>query len=391
MEVEPLPISQTYKSIVIVLMLFRLFFSKDSFFVFLLLIGFQVAPIFGFLKTGDFSIYFQDAIDASRWFTVPLGFFYFKTLFQASYFEKIKIWLKAVVFCALVFLTINLFLGALGYGSAFYFEGYGNEVGTSGFIYAGNELTILILALGFIIGSYLKHKKRHFVFCFIFVLFILFAFLVTSKTVLGGVLVVFAIPWLKSVPTKISKKWLNRIFGFILLGIPLLIYGFYWGILHSGVIKKMETSIRMNEGDLLSTLLSNRDKYLMEGWQVFSEKYSFIHQLFGIGQNYFINSMERSPELDFFTLLFTNGILGLILLLLLIWYWFLNTKTLAWNKNYPFSNQVLLFVIFLVLISNLAGHIFNSAVAGFYIGLAIAMMFYKSKKPLGNSVIFSPH
>ena len=212
----------------------------------------------------------------------------------------------------------------------------------------------------------------------------LFAFLVTSKTVLGGVLVVFAIPWLKGIPKSLSRKWLNLIFVFVLLGIPLIIGGFYWGVMNSGIIDKMQTSVRMNEGDFLSTVFSSRNEFLADGWRAFTTEFSFIDQLFGAGQHYFMGLVENSPELDFFSLLFMHGIFGLLVLLALILYWFLNTKLLTNNPFYVFSNQVLLLLIFLVLVSNMAGHIFNSAVAGFYIGLAIALMFYKYRKSYGE-------
>lgn len=377
MELRPFPISQTYKFFVWALILLRLCFSKDIFFVFLLFVGFQVAPVFGLLKTGNFSIYFRDVIDASRWLTVPLGFFYFKTLFQSMAFPQLEKWIKGMVFCAFIFIAINLFLGALGFGQAFYFHGWGNAVGTKGFIYAGNELTILVLTIGFIMAAYLRYKRKHFVFLIVLVMFLLFAFLITSKTVLAGVVIVFAIPWIKGIPKKISSKWLNVFFVFLLLGIPLLIGTFYWGIMESGVLSKMETSARMHDGDFLSMILSSRNEFLLDGWRVYTEEYSFVDKLFGAGQSYFMGFVKNSPELDFFTILFNHGLFGLLLLLLLIWYWFLNTKSLSANKDFVFSNQVLLLLVFLVIVSNLAGHIFNSAVAGFFIGLAIAIMFYK--------------
>lgn len=375
-----LPISQLYKLILLALMAFRVFFTKDFLFFLVLLIAFQIAPLVGWIKTGNFATYIEDMVLATKWLTIPLSFFYFKGVFQASYFSKIYNWLKYTVYFALFFLFINLLLGALGFGMSFYFHGYGNAVGTRGFIYAGNELTILVLTIGFLVAVYLKQIKRYFLFAIGFLLFVIFAFLITSKTVLGGVLIVFLIPWVSTLSRKISTKWLKLAFLIALLAIPLLIGVFYYGIKKSGVVEKLKTSREMNDGDFLQTLLSNRNNFLIDGWQAFSNNYNVFEKVFGLGQSYYVNLVDSIPELDFFTLLFTNGYFGLLALLLLIFYWFLNAKHLSQNKDNIYANSVILFLFFITISSNLAGHIYSSAIAGFYIGLSLAIMFMNKKK-----------
>src|SRR5699024_11705754 len=106
-------------------------------------IGFQVAPLMGLIKSREFSSYLADVVTATKWFVVPLSFFYFKTLFQTKYVDKLYKPLQKLMIVSVSFLTLNMVLGVLGFGSAFYYEGSSMASGTKGFIFAGNELTIL--------------------------------------------------------------------------------------------------------------------------------------------------------------------------------------------------------------------------------------------------------
>tara|TARA_B100000378_G_scaffold118180_2_gene94748 strand:- start:822 stop:2009 length:1188 start_codon:yes stop_codon:yes gene_type:complete len=375
-----LPISQFYKLFLLVLMAFKVLYTRDFLFFILIFFSFLIAPFFGFIKTGDFYFFIEDVITAIKWVSIPLSFFYFKNLFQSTYFIKIYNWIKYSVILGFLFLLINLALGAAGLGMSFYFHGYGNAVGTRGFIYAGNELTILVLTLGFLIASYLKQNKYYKIFVLSLFIFLIFSFLITSKTVLGGVLVVFLIPWISSISKRISFKKLQIWFVVFLLGLPTLIGVFYYGVTKSGVLEKLKISSKMNDGDFWQTLLSNRNNFLIDGWIIYREKYNFLEKVLGLGQNFYVNLVESIPELDFFTLLFTNGISGLSILLIIIYYWFLNANKLKELKGYNYSNAVILFLFFLIISANLAGHIFSSAIAGFYIGLAIALMFFNTNK-----------
>src|SRR5690606_35664825 len=131
---------------------------------------------------------------------------------------------------SLKFLSINMVFGTLGYGMAFYNHGYSNALGTKGFIYAGNELTILLLAISFAIALWFylnKQFKKYFIY---FGLVMFFAFLMTSKTALGGVLIVFLIPPLSQIKFVIRKKWIDYLILILGLALPMLSYIFYVGI-----------------------------------------------------------------------------------------------------------------------------------------------------------------
>ena len=102
-----------------------------------------------------------------------------------------------------------------------------------------------------------------------------------------------------------------------------------------------------------------------------------IGKMFGYGQSYHLELSGHLAEVDFLSLLFASGMLGITVLFIIIFYWHINAINLKNIKGgYWYSKPVLFFLWFLILAANLSGHIFGSGIAGFFIGLALALMFY---------------
>lgn len=379
-ELFRVPISQVYKLIVMILMLIRLCPSKNFLSILLIFIGFQVAPMAGLVKTGSLTSYMGNFIVATKWFMVPLSFFYFKTLFQRTPNTKLYPLLRRMIVLSFGFLLLNMILGGLGYGSAFYYDGFPNAAGTKGYIYAGNELTILVLVLGFLISCHCYQKKQHLKNVFFFLVFLVFAFLITSKTVVGGAAIVFLIPYLSSIKWRFSRKWVDWGIGLCVLGIPAFMGAFYYGITKSGFLKTIQYNSTLNT-DFLTLLLSNRNTFVIKGWKVFTEDYNLLEQFLGLGEEYHLSLAGDLAEIDFITILFSNGIFGLSLLLFILLLYFLNSRLLIQKRDYVYARAVFVFLLFICIVANSAGHVFNSGIAGLYIGMAIALMFYKKPIP----------
>lgn len=378
-EYHKLPISQTYKIFLLILILFRLSFTKDFSIILILLLVFQLGPIQGLVVSGDFSSFVNDVIVSTKWFNVPLSFFYFKNIFLKGLDQKMTLKIRKFIRSSFKFILLNMLIGFLGFGMAFYNHGYNNAVGTRGYIFAGNELTILVLAIGFLIAVYFFEKKNYKKYFFSFLIFLIISFLITSKTVLGGVIIIFLIPVISNIRIKFKKKWLNYIVATLTFGVPMLLFLLSFGILYSGVIDKINYSLQRNNYEIVTVLLSNRNNFLEKGWEVYTEEFSFLGKLLGYGQNYHLQLSGHLAEIDFFSLLFASGILGLLFLFLLIFYWFANAIFLKKQHKFIYAKSVLIFLWFIVIAANLSGHIFGSGIAGFFIGLAIALMFYKNK------------
>lgn len=386
MEYIKLPISQFFKLLVLLLLFFRLSIIKEFPVLVILFCIFQTGTFLGFVKTGDFTAFRNDLVVATKWFNVPLSFFFFKTLFQnavRNYDLIIVEKLKKMIKRSFVFLSFNILLGVLGFGMAFYNHGYENAVGTKGYIYAGNELTILLIAINFSVALYLYLNKEYKRYVLLFGITLLFAFLITSKTVLGGVLVVFLIPPLSQIKFRIKKKWLDYFLIVMIVGVPLVCYIFYIGINKFGVMDKIQRSMERNDNDILTVILSNRNNFIEQGWDVYMNHYGLVGKLLGYGQSYHLQLSGHLAEVDFFSLLFASGIVGLGALLLLIWYWIYSAYSLG-RKGYDYAKAVLWFLLFITLASNLSGHIYGSGIAGYFIGFSIALMYYKEKIPQKN-------
>ncbi|MDT0606244.1 O-antigen ligase family protein [Croceitalea rosinachiae] len=356
--------------------------SKDIYFIAVLLIVFQIGPLSGFMKTGDFSALFNDIIVSAKWFNVPLSFFYFKNLFQGRYFPDLNKKIKLIISRSFGLIVFNIFLGALGFGMAFYNHGFNNPIGTKGYIYAGNELTILTLALAFIIGIYVWQKKNYKMYGAFFLFFLTLSFFITSKTIIGGTILVFMIPLICSIKYSIKKKWINLIWIAGFFGIPVLSVLMYVGITESGIIDKLENSLLRNDNNIITVILSNRNNFIEKGWDAY-KNFPFEGKLFGYGQNYHLELSGHLAEIDFLSLLFASGIFGLVTLLLTIFYWHMNARNLKRNKNgYHYAKFILVFLWFLIVVANLSGHIFGSGIAGFFIGLSLSLMFFKTNNRL---------
>lgn len=372
-----LPISQAFKFLILVLMFFRTFAIKDVWFLIIIFIGFQISPFFGLLKTGNPLQYFKDVTIALKWFTVPLSFFYFKALLLSPHFNQLREKIKKIISKSIKLISFNLVLGIMGLGWAFYHHGYGNATGTKGYIFAGNELTILILAIAFITFSHLKAINKNKQGYMFLILFLFFAFIMTSKTMIGGVLIVYLIPLVANVKLRIKKKQLTRLFVIMIFGLPALSYGIYLGVVKSGFLNDFKYKLYRNDFDLLTAILSNRNNFIEMGLDAFGD-YNFIEKFFGLGQTYYVAQASHTAEVDFFTMLFSGGIIGLIILLSIITVYFYSAIQLMKRREFPQAKSCFLFLIFILVISNLSGHIFGSGIAGFFIGAAIAFMFYKS-------------
>ncbi|MDH3796480.1 MAG: O-antigen ligase family protein, partial [Flavobacteriaceae bacterium] len=368
MEIDKFPISQGFKLILLILFGFRLLGTKDLLFAILLLVILQIGPVMGLIKTGDLNGFISDIVFSTKWFMVPFSYFYFKRLLKGVNFALVREKIAKVVTRSYFFVGLNLLLGFAGLGMAFYNHGYQNALGTRGFIYAGNELTILVLALAYLMAIFTFQKKAYKIYILLFLSFLLFSFLITSKTVLGGVLIVFLIPILSNFKLQIKRKWLDGIAIILFVGLPTLIFLFWYGIMKSGVVDKIRYSMIRNENDILTVILSNRNNFVQKGWKVFAEDFNWAGKFFGYGQQLHLKLSGHTAEVDFFSMLFASGIIGILCLLLLLLYWGLNARQLSMIGHYPFARSTFLFLWFIIIAANLSGHVLGSGIAGIFLG-----------------------
>ncbi len=265
-------------------------------------------------------------------------------------------------------IAVNILLGVLGIGYSQYDSPTGQGIGGRGFFFAGNEVAgIFVLFGGFCWHLTKEWTGLYRVLFFVFLL--LLGVLNTSKTAILGILIIIT---LLEIPKFFSIKLsLGRFFGLMMLPVLVLSIGavIYWGIQATGLIDRI--SFFYDRLDLLTFILSGRNQMVEAAMTFYPNMYSLGEYLFGKGNLEFLELMGQfhgeahTIEIDFFDLLFMNGWLGMGLILGV--YIFVFIRGVFWPGDLE-KSPLLPINFTLLLISFMAGHIFNSAMLGISLG-----------------------
>ncbi|MBW3518882.1 O-antigen ligase family protein [Flavobacterium sp. NKUCC04_CG] len=370
----PISVSQLYKIVIIGLMLCR--FLVDfavlrliGALFFILLLGSLVRFTF---YDDSFSILFDDSIKIFKYLTPLISFVYFREIMYLNdsiLLDKYIKWIKI----SYAILAVNLLLKIVGLGYPMYEEG---TIGTRGYFYAGNEISALLLVLSVILGYYyweIKINKLKFIFCLISSLIL--GFLISSKTGMVGIVLVFVL--IAFNPRKINFAHKNFRKSLIIAAslFPIFIWSAYNFVVNSAIITRFTHFwTRM---DFLTFILSSRNTYFEMMIPIYQEQYSWIEKVIGGGQTYYEELLGKIIEIDLLDIFFAYGYVGAILFILLIGILLIFAKGLINKKEYPYARLSYFMIIVLVLISCLSGHVFNSGIAGIFIGFLFSLMFFK--------------
>jgi hypothetical protein len=204
---------------------------------------------------------------------------------------------------------------------------------------------------------------------FFFIFLLILGVLNTSKTAILGILIIIV---LLEIPKFFSKKLsLGRFLGLVLLPVfSVVIVGLiFWGVQATGLIDRI--LFFYERMDLVTFILSGRNQMVTAALSFYPTMYSFWDYLFGIGNLEFLglmgqfNGEPHTIEIDFFDLLFMNGWLGMGLIIGI--YFFIFLRGFFWPRGIE-KSPMLPINFTLLLISLMAGHIFNSAMLGISLG-----------------------
>ncbi|HLS29339.1 MAG TPA: O-antigen ligase family protein [Flavobacteriaceae bacterium] len=372
----PISIGQFYKLFVIFLIFIRLCVRPKLDFLLLLgtLILFTIPSIFQFFSNDDYSlrIIFDDFIKTSKYISVFLVLIYFQRIFtfpRKKTRSLVKSWL---VFSYLVF-AINILLKYLGLGFPMY--DYDNT-GTTGFFYAGNEISALFLVLYGIIAYHLYEIKKAKTWFFMFFLFNLFlGITITSKTAMLGIILVTLL--ILANPENLKRISLRKIMIWItsiVLLIPLTVYIAYELLKDSLIMHRIDYFY--NKWDLTTFIFSERNLRVKEMIPIYKKDWTIWEKIIGGGQYFYENQLGNIIEIDFLDIFFAYGIIGALIFTVVIIGLFLK-GFLQIKNRFPYARLALLMLFVLVLESSIAGHVFNSGIAGIYIGACFGLMFFK--------------
>jgi len=311
-----------------------------------------------------------------KFLSVVVFYIFFSKLIVENKVDKI---FKIVTY-SFVFLCINFIIGFLGYGYPMY-EGGGVSMGTRGFIFAGNEISVAIIVSGAILQMYFLEQRKYLKFLLISILMLSMGGLLTAKVaILASILITLGFTLIKA-SEKLKHLKINIIdFKFsliILVLLPIISFIFiYYALFVSGLINRF--SYFYNKLDIITFLLSKRNIWAIEAIHSFYDKYSIFNVFFGASKNWFqFISGNKMVEIDILDFLMTYGIVGVVLsygfLFLLLFKNYL-------NKLNPYKRYISFTIILLIGISCTSGHVLASGTAGFLIACLLSLVNYKRRK-----------
>ena len=242
---------------------------------------------------------------------------------------------------------------------------YEGKNGFYGLFYGGNEISnILVIMLPLVI-EYLVRKKSYFLIALTFIELLLCIYLVGTKTLILGSIIVsiyFLIKYLRPVYKKLDSKKKYLIWTFLVL----LIIGVILILPKMAVTKNIIRAINyygFNLSNIFS--LNGLDKLVFSGRLEILNKVNNLYLnsplvsiLMGLGKSY-VNTF-KGIEIDIFDIFFSIGIIGILI------YGYLCFKNIKGTK----LKGVYLFTFILsIMISLVTGHVLNMPNVSIYVGL----------------------
>lgn len=361
---QSVPLSAAYKSLLLLLMTGALLWHqvRGLLLPLGLLLLMLAGPFYSLLQTGNSAGFSYDAGMVLKILSPMFAALYFFHLVQRAP-EQARHALHQIMLFSFTILWVNLLLGRLGFG----FEAYlpndylpDQNLGTKGFFKATNELSALLLVLsGYLFGYYWPQSKLKFALVLGLSLFCASSML--TKTGIGGVLLLaMFIPLLQS---KLYWQRYSRWIGATVLLLIVAGVGFIWQlpfILETLGIGQKLMWVYQQQG-LLGVILSSRDQYAAQNWQLATEYFQHWHLLVGIGVTGLeLYTSKPLAELDPVDLFIWYGGFGAGYFVL--WFGFILSQSYRTYLQAPVSIAAALLVInaVLLLVAGMAGHVLTS-------------------------------
>lgn len=387
---QSVPLSAVYKSVLLVLITAALLWHQVRGLILplLLLLLMLLGPFYSLLFYGNNAGFSYDAGMLLKILSPLLAALYFYNLVQREPMQARQA-LHQIMLFSFVILLLNLLLGRLGYG----FEAYlpndylpDQNLGTKGFFKATNELSALLLVLsGYLFASYWPQAKLKFAVVLVLSLFCASSML--TKTGIAGVLLLaILIPLLQS---KHYWQQYSRLIGVLCLLLCAVFILSLWQlplILETlGIGQKLQW-VYQQQG-LLGVILSSRDQYAIQNWQLASAYFQHWHLLVGIGVTGLeLYTAKPLAELDPVDLFIWYGGFGLGYFVL--WFGFVLSQSYRSYIKTPTSVAAGMLTInaVLLLVACLAGHVLTSGMLWIPWGMlngAFALWSYQTPEQTG--------
>lgn len=305
---------------------------------------------------------------------IIVSFLFFSQSFRRNNHETLKEIIKFTkVSIAIIF--INLVLSLFGIGD----NQYQGKIGGLGFIYAGNELSLVIVICSLILASYYLNidKIKQFLLSNL-ILFIIATIKINKVAILGTLATFWAIPTVY-ISDQINSFLINRkkiyFYSFFILFLTLSAsIILYVSLYYLGLSDRLSSVYK--ESDLISTIFSHRNVHGVKALDYFINHYEVVDQIFGKGFLIIYSNTLTGSEIDFIDFLMVYGLFGTFLIYAFFIFRFLKNLYNFFNFKLPFSKYLSFGVPLLLIISMTAGHTFNSGIGAIFIGAFLSLENY---------------
>ncbi|NOU51793.1 hypothetical protein HG263_14745 [Pseudoalteromonas sp. JBTF-M23] len=371
-----LKISLLFKLPLTILIFTLVFVLNPNYFTVLCsVLGFLlIGPVLQLLSKADLAFFIADFSLVYK-MLLPMSIFVYFGLLAMHWRAFTVKWLERILLSNFLILSINLLIGALGFGRASYSLRDGETAGSNGYIYAANELgATMIVLFSFVLHWFWNYQRKWY---FIFSLVTLFfGFLVATKTaMLSALLLIFLIP-LANEREKVFK--FTKLKAYIL--VPLCIVATIIMLLIADLLKAIGLYDKflwvLTEKGVLGVILSGRDMYAYDLWVVYIEYLDTWQQFIGVGSAGIAQFLpiKYSAEIDVVDTLVWFGFFGL--LVCLAFYLFTFTKSLKQfvDSKSKYSPCVVVGSFILLFLAQLSGHVWMSGTLGIALGCFLSLL-----------------
>ena len=280
-----------------------------------------------------------------------------------SYFN-----LKIIMVTYLIYLNLIVIPYLFKYGN-YANNFYEGKNGFYGLFYGGNEISNILVILLPLVIEYLVRKKSYFLIILTFVELLLCIYLVGTKTLMLGSIIVsiyFLFKYLRPVYKKFSKKKKG-----ILWGLAFLIFlGILVVLPRMAVTKNIIRAIEYYDFNLSNIFsLNGLDKLIFSGRLEVLKSVGNLYRnsslfsiLLGLGKSYII--LFKGIEIDIYDIFFTIGISGILV------YGYVMLKNI---KSEKLKGVYLFTFILSMVISLITGHVLNTPNVSIFVGLLFGL------------------
>lgn len=358
----------------LILLIFTLYLyqnnsKKNSIFMSMLILYLLIIGIFNIYIYQEYDGIYNEISQVSKLIFIIVSIESFNLIIK-TYEEKIKLINKIINWNIILFPLCVIIPHLLDIG----LDVYSGQIGSKGFFNSNNELAIVLSCLlVFSVNQlYKKVSLKNIIKTFILTYSIL---LVSSKTGIASIICIYVFYFIKSI-FKLKVKFQFAILVFISIVFSVIILNKQIILMMNEFLQRQKFLFDLSSNSLAYTLSGGRNSFLILIYNYTIEsKFGLIKLIFGYG----IHTKEailgrlflganglKSIEMDFFDILFSYGLIGLILI-----YGYFIFKYIKLKNCYT---EFKLSYCILLIIGAFSGHVLWNAMAGSILVITVCGM-----------------